>query len=33
MAEAYRFAQVPQGGEKIRIDGSRLDVPANPILP
>jgi isocitrate dehydrogenase len=33
MAEAYRFAKVPQGGETIRIDGSRLDVPANPILP
>src|SRR5690606_25715557 len=33
MAEAYRFAKVPEGGEKIRIEDARLHVPDNPIVP
>jgi isocitrate dehydrogenase len=33
MAEEYRYTKVPQGGEPIRLDGTRLVVPSHPILP
>ena len=33
MAESYRFARVPDGGEPIRSSNGTLDVPARPIIP
>jgi isocitrate dehydrogenase len=33
MAEAYRFAKVPEGGAPISLDGDGISVPANPIVP
>jgi isocitrate dehydrogenase len=33
MAETYRFARVPDGGEPIRLENGVLAVPAHPIIP
>src|SRR5919109_5599579 len=33
MAESYRYARIPEGGEPIRLVDGTLEVPARPIIP